>query len=279
MDEARRFLRYIIPASGLALEFFVFAYLLAPDWAQTHLLPLVTEPKLATAAFALVGAGVAGNLLGILHHNLAVWISDYRSLDYRDIVFRLRCYVDYRNIRDGKSCSEQALLNLTRDQAWAVLNSLWYTRKEDPRIKGVDPRDQFLGDLVHSMGTAQLGAAISLTVAFVIGADEGPYNDLDRLIRLASALTIAATLLVNYHTTFRRTVRRGEDLAECALHDVLAEEVRQKRRLIVAHVLLTEPQPAHAPDATPPPASGDTGSRDTAAAPAPPRNEAMPQSG
>lgn len=239
MDEARRFLRYIIPATGLALEFYVFAWILAPAWTEKLLTPLLVEPKLATVAAAVVSAGVVGHLLGMLHHNLAEWISDYRPLDYCDTIIRLRSVVDYVSVHDGTLCDATTIGKLSREQAWCVMNSLWYSRKDDTGIKGVDPRDQFLCDLMHSMGTARLGTYLGAVAALFIGISQREIAfDAESVGHVAVVATLASFLIRGYHATYRRTVRLAEGLAELALHDALAKEARTNKRRIVARVLV-----------------------------------------
>lgn len=240
MDEARRFLRYIIPGMIFSLEVYLLVWLVAPTWTIALVKELKAEAGVGTVLAGVVCAGGFGYLLGLIHHSVFWRLRGDRGIDYRGMVTSLAQRMDFYSIPDKTILDQNTLARLSRLEAWTIVNVIWYTRREANKIKGIDPKFQYFGDLVNSMGAARIGALLAasiLLLLLVLGSDVASElgRDTRSTLRAILALAVSGGLVWLYETSYRRTSRILELCSEQALHDVIAAETKAEGRP-VTHV-------------------------------------------
>jgi len=162
MDEARRFLRYVVPTLVFLVE---VAFLLLATQKGCLIGSVYARLRTGGAGFAallLVMAGGLGYLFSLAHHTL-FWYWGQYGIDYAEF---LRDAVDHgwlRLVPYGQK-NDGAGINVTRIVAWDVIALLWYRPAragdtKDPEIgEALGSRADAISDLMHSLGTSVIAA-------------------------------------------------------------------------------------------------------------------------
>ena len=234
MDEARRFLRYVIPGIVFLVESFLLLWILFPDVAQLHLRQITSKAGVGFALGALLGSGGIGFVFGIAHH----WLHWYSRFDQSPLLDRLRAGMDFRSfIKSVRSTNALVVLDLenkltppdavcTRFEAWAIVTAIWYERLEScPKIKGADTRASSLADLMHSMGTARVAAICSILLAVVVASRVGvlSLNGAPAFHGIAM-IVVWVILVLLHHAAYQRTSLAVTRFVQAVLHDSLVDE-------------------------------------------------------
>lgn len=178
MDEARRFLRYILPGLLFAIEVVLLLLLLRPDLALAQLTAVKDAEGLGLVLAALVASGGLGFFLSTLHHTFHwwPWTPRPKAVDHSTVIENLvkARILSIRRV-DGKEFNATAL---TREQAWMILSGLWHPRSNSSEsIKGADKAAAALADMVHSTGTARVAAFAAPIVAFGVAISASSFSE------------------------------------------------------------------------------------------------------
>lgn len=224
MDETHRFLRYVMPGALFFIEaLFLLLLLLWPEWTVTRLHQLL-DVKLGSALAGFLGLGGMGFLLSIFHH----WSRECKCLggfDHSLVIKRLR----ERNVLQLFDAHAGNLLSVEdepdRHQAWAIVNALWHQRvSKNHRIKGANPRAETLSDMVHSIGTARVGAVFAIIFVSLVVCHVGkPSSETNDIVRFILTVGIAAVLLYMHDRAYRQISDTAENLIAEILEDTLTE--------------------------------------------------------
>ena len=234
MDDARRFLRYVLPGVFFALETSVLLFLLRPDLLSALLATLSKESALGAALLALFATGGLGFLFSVVHHAIH-WRASGKTIDHRSNLERLR--------RDQvlELPSAQSL-TLTREDAWVITSTLWYTRRKTSQIvEGADENARMLVDLSHMLGTARVAAAVAPMVALLAAAAlSQPSTASGPALRFVLALAISIGLGRVFWTSYLRTTRFAQKVIDQVLADALHAEKEELGHAVRTHLLLAE---------------------------------------
>jgi len=158
MDEASRFIRYVIPGLVSLLVIVLFLVILVPG-VVFGMLSKLGEGGRPFAAILMVFLG--SGALGYLHAN--VYFAGFCFFDC--LVF------DYRHIFRSQSPGLRAIdINgkpvtlRSRREAWSIAARFWAYRLRGKEGMGIEPLDKFVGTLVHhvhSLGAAAVGTLFS----------------------------------------------------------------------------------------------------------------------
>lgn len=146
MDEARRFLRHVIP--GLVFLLYVLGLLVVVDPAVAPVISEQTDAGAWLGLLVLLAAGAIGYSLGIIHHLMFSHVSGY-GIDFSDVVnsqepWRL-------SVRDSLGRRLSPPFSLV--DSWVVVNSIWQRHFNNAKPVSVERRAELLSDLVHGNGT------------------------------------------------------------------------------------------------------------------------------
>lgn len=240
MDETHRFLRYVMPGALFFIEALFLLLLLWPGWTIT-LLHQLLDVKLGSAFAAFLGLGGMGFLFSIFHH----WSREWKcsgGFDHGLLIKRLR----KRNVLQLFDADTGNLLPVgekpNRHQAWAIVNALWHQRvSENHRIKGANPRAQTLADIVHSIGTARVGAVFAIIfVPLVVYYVAKPSSETNDFVRCTLKIGIAAFLLYVHDRAYRQISNTAENLIAEIIEDTLTESFWKSGMPVRTFVALRE---------------------------------------
>ena len=216
MDEARRFLRFVIPGALYGLVTALLLSLLRPDWIGPALLVLRRSEGLLPVAGGLAASGVLGFLFGMIHHEIQSTFGGTidHSAFVRDLIrndFQIRVVTD-------EGVRQLAITEATPEAALAIVTAEWHQRADSPPIRGVTTRVDSLFDIAHSSGAALIASIFSLVTAFVIAAFNSHCSreawDIARFL-------IACVIGLSLVWLFRRTNRRVTNVTQAVIQEIL----------------------------------------------------------
>ena len=150
MNEAQRFLRYILPGLIFIVEF--LGYLLISGnltfgelraWVKT------TDNTTGIVIGAFLGSGAIGFLLSVLHYRI-FWIFDKTGVNHCSI-FEIAESRKWLKLVHADERREVRAAELTKRGAYRVVTTYLIRRSEAcKKIKGVIPRTERLADLVNA---------------------------------------------------------------------------------------------------------------------------------
>lgn len=164
MEEARRFLRYVVP--GLVFIIEIMATLLLMDYpAFVELLSKLKEVG------AVLGIFIASGGLGYLFSNSYHWVywswphQKRFAIDHKALIESLG---DKIQIRDSLG-DILPVSALDKRQCWVIINVYWHTHlKSSKRIEGVNKKNDQISDITHGLGGTVIATlAAALTCLFL----------------------------------------------------------------------------------------------------------------
>jgi hypothetical protein len=239
MDEARRFLRYIVPGILFLVEGLLFTWILFPDWAEQEISLLTDDAGVGFALAGILGSGGLGFLFSLVHHQ-AHWSCP--SIDFRNTITRARnssllTLAD----ADGHPITSGSGTLLTARQAWVVVTAIWSERRLTSKlIEGAEPRASTLADLVHSLGTGRIATACALFLAFAIAFRVGEFStDCSAFARFLVVLLVWLLLLCAQHSAYKCTGAMLQLFVEIILLDVFAAELASRNTPAFTRITLS----------------------------------------
>lgn len=228
MDEAKRFLRFIMPGALFGILTLFMLVLLLPTRTIRFVGDLGESSGVGIAIAGLVGSGALGYIFSAIHHQL-VWSwprwsrISHLSLARRLLAGNSPVVVADRLESDG-SLAPLSSASLDGETAQSLCVSLWYGRLGQDPIKSGDSRVSALTDTAHSAGIATVAAVTGLVVAVSTAACVGQFS-LEPLavgrfiVALAVGLGTASLFASNYQRVGR--------IANMVIENVLIEAVKQ----------------------------------------------------
>lgn len=155
MDEARRFLRYVMPGLVYGVETLLLLWIANPQWTQYVVGSFINQDNAGTILGSLLLAfGALGYIFAAIHHVCHWWCNE-------------RCDANDR-ILDHRSIEPYG--NKHPKEAMAASYAEWYMLMNRGKI-GADGNNKVgsLGDQAHGLGAASFASAFALaTATFVI---------------------------------------------------------------------------------------------------------------
>lgn len=171
MNEARRFLRYVMPVTAAVVVLLACFWVTAIETNQDINWQILNKLAGVGGAVALIlASGGLGLLVATAYHLLA-HSGLYRVMGMQvDLSRSLTWGKDNQKLKIVNIDDNNVLVDIpslsTRD-TWAVFVSLWHINLDNAKLKEAEIRCQSLWDLMHSSGalfTAALLAAITWIV-------------------------------------------------------------------------------------------------------------------
>ncbi|MFA5793700.1 MAG: hypothetical protein WC980_01325 [Candidatus Brocadiia bacterium] len=154
MNEASRFLRYVLPSLIMLLEFFI--YLCISNFGDAKKLLEYIRGDIGIAIISFLGVGAMGYFLSMFYYSLCPLV-DYRPL--------IKACTEWNLLRlqDRSTHKPIDVDKISRDGAWRIAVTLWQENKmKDEGIKGADDRQERFSDILNSHGVALIGAIIGI---------------------------------------------------------------------------------------------------------------------
>jgi len=221
MQEARRFLRYIIPGILFGVLTFFQLWIATPDLANEMLKTcLFTEnSSVALAIGSLLASGALGYLFATLHHCCHWYLPiDQNVINHKDQIKNLR--------KRGLIPSPSQEPDNPRLEALTIVSILWFERlQKGGPIGNAEDRVAAYSDLAHSAGTARIASASSLIVTILILLSYGTFNPtLANVIRYVGMLLIGIAVTWLFHDAYSRTGKISQQLYDNILEHALLSE-------------------------------------------------------
>jgi len=205
MDEARRFLRYVLPGLVYGIETLLWLYILFPEWTYSVILVAAGKDSLGVALWGVLASGAVGYIFATVHH----WCHWHLSID--------RGILDHSALINQLHVTEAHKQKVSRQEALVVSLARWYrTELGEAARKKLDS----LGDQAHALGTARVASffsvVIPLMVCFTIGTLTLAPESIVRFVVML-VLWIAVTYL--FHDVYRHVGTVAQGIYERILKD------------------------------------------------------------
>lgn len=165
MQEAQRFLRYVVPGLIFIIELLIYL-LFAQDICLDQVIHVGGSISVPITAF--LASGGLGFLFGVFYYTL-IWKAPFYRLgvDHRPLL-KDSVAQGWLQLRYKSDDRDNIVDELSQRGAWRLVLSYWSTRLElSKELKGAAPRADRLADIAHSLGTTFV-ASILAFIIFVI---------------------------------------------------------------------------------------------------------------
>ena len=229
MEEARRFLRYVIP--GLLFFIEVSIYLFFSAHAQFIFSIREWGKDLAFPITIFLASGGMGFLLGVLYHSL-YWTIGFRTFAVNHIPLIQDCVNrDWLKLKRRANNSDLNVSQLTQTGAWRVVTAYWHERREfSKRIKGANDRTDSLTDIMHGLGATLIGSLISIPTWIYIHK---------KLVCSYPSwfyyILPLAFLFFNF-LNFRRVVKNCQGVVDIIMSDDISKEYDKNKTAVVMYL-------------------------------------------
>lgn len=172
MEEARRFLRYVIP--GLVLIIEVSFYLWLIDHKQfielIKELKEISENGIGLPISVFLASGGIGFILGVIYRVLSRFfgLRELFMINHQPLIVDAveRDWLELQRRENGINVDP---IMISQDGAWRIVTSFWHERRESSVIiKGANPRVDTLTDIMHGLGTMAVGSIVAFFVLLYI---------------------------------------------------------------------------------------------------------------
>lgn len=171
MDEARRFLRHVLPGAAFLLQLVFIDAVCGMRLLLTKVLAVDKESAIVVVLGGFVAAGALGFLLAQFYFcAVSWWRWVIRPVNHATTVDRLHASAGSADDNGAESSLDLRAFRQSR-AAWIRMSSWWYIRSGSCRdLANAERRAQALADLVHTCGamlmTAPVGMIASLAVVW-----------------------------------------------------------------------------------------------------------------
>jgi hypothetical protein len=223
MNEARRFIRYVIPGILFAIQLTIVLWMLRQDLVADYLRALNEDNGIGLVLAGVLVSGGLGVMFSAIHHSL-----HWRP---RETVLHYGKFLEVLGEREILTLDGQPPKNLSRKEAWALVTRLWHERVEtSDKIKGADPRIEGLIDMAHSTGTMRVAGFAAAGVAFGWAAFNSKLQlDLWPIVGFVSAGAFALAGCYLFQRNYIRVAGFAKVIIEGVLYDALSDEAATKK--------------------------------------------------
>lgn len=224
MNEAQRFLRYVIPGLVFLAEALCLLLILLPDWTLTQVKAVKGDESLGIVFATLLASGGIGFIFSLLHHGH--WPPLVPEIDHSGLIARLRASKVIQLVDAG---TDEPIANdatVSREDAWIIVTSVWHERvKTSDCIMAAEPKVGVFVDMYHTTGTAYVASAVAMVVTVLIAANVAdPSCELGPAVRFICASAVGAILIFVHRRNCFRVRYLAQGLIEEVLHDALLAE-------------------------------------------------------
>jgi len=213
MDEARRFMRYLLPGLLFVVETFGLLYIVLPSVAVDTVKDLNAKDNLGFVVATLVASGGLGFLFSSIHHWLH-WLTDLELMNHT-------AFIDKYGHESEPCKSKRQKKKVAQIKFWA----LWYTRfPQKDQFDVAEKKTVTLGDLAHAIGAARIASVFALVTVLIVCFQEELCLDFWPTVRFICFLFIGIFLVLLFDNSYRRVSKIAQGVTERILGGVLDEE-------------------------------------------------------
>lgn len=199
MGEGEKFIRQILPG----LLFLIFSGIQIYSFMPEESFRLITEMNTSSAIIGVVVLGGVGyifsNIYFVVTHLIDYTVSHVEFV--QDLV-KNKIISLYRN---GKEVTPENNKTITQEEAWSIINTIWYvTLKKDEMDRVTVPISR-LSHLLHGIGISFVSLLSSIIICFFIFLLYGCCDYTEQFLLSSSISTLFLVLLgINYHITKKK---------------------------------------------------------------------------
>lgn len=218
MDEARRFLRYVMPGYVYIVETGLLLLIVFPCWTVQGIETLAENDSVGTALGSILVAGVVGYIFATVHHwchwHLCI---DKEILKHTPLIERL---IGTQILKEPKIDETGALEK--EKKALEISWAYWYQlRGQAISFDGVRKIDS-LGDQAHALGTTRIASFFAVVTTLVFCFAIGTYHiDGESVIRFVGMLLLGVILILLFHRGYERVGKLGQAIYDRTFEDAI----------------------------------------------------------
>lgn len=213
MEDARRFLRYVMPGLVFGTETLLWLFVVLPEWTQTLVSNLGDKSGLGVVLGGVLASGAIGYIFSTIHH-LCHWrlCWDRGILDHSDLIndaIEKRLIssgdrtVDGTGDKEGWLVCPQKVIE-AREEALAISIAHWYRPRSAINEETYRKLDS-LGDQAHGLGTARIASFFSGVVALLFIFKLGTFCVTgESILRFVGMVVLWLGITGLFHWSYRR---------------------------------------------------------------------------
>lgn len=221
MNEARRFIRYIIPGFLFLTLMLFMLWMVLPEWIVFILKEILIKDDnnaLAIIIVSIFTSGALGYLFATFHH----WCHWHICFD-REVI---------NHSKQINLLIERGLITPCTDkcsddkrEALITISTLWFEHLgRDNPIGNSENRVAIYGDLAHAAGAARIAASFALIMTIIICMRYGEWNPTTNIIRYVLMLFIGGIIIYLFDNAWRTTGNIYQHLNDRILEHTLEKE-------------------------------------------------------
>lgn len=230
MNEARRFIRYIIPGFLFVTLMFFMLWIVLPEWTVSILKEVFIKDDnpLAIIIGSIFTSGALGYLFATFHH----WCHWNICFD-REVInhsTQISSLIERGLI---KPCPDKCKCNDDKCEALITISTLWFERLgRDNPIGNSENRVERYGDLAHAAGAARIAALFAVIWTIIIcmlyGGEWSPTTN--NIIRYVLMLFFGSAIIYLFNDAWRKTGKIYQHLNDRILDHALEKEHLEKQK-------------------------------------------------
>lgn len=216
MDEARRFLRYVLPGYVYFVETGLFLLIIFPRWT-VDLLSKTTD-NLGTVLGSIFVASAFGYIFSTVHHWL-YWIlpSDRGVLNHVPLIKRLEHYLSVGSVKE-------------RQEALEISCAYWYQLSANAISSEGVKKLNSLGDMTHSLGAARIASVFALATTLLVGLKIGECDlRCEPILRFILMMFLSGITIYAFHSGYKRVGIIAQNIYDRLFEDAIRKRGTYKR--------------------------------------------------
>ena len=226
MDEARRFVRYIMPGIVFILEVLIFLSISDPNQLKCFIknIGIITSHEGIGLIVVTLLSGGLGYIFSNVYYFSRNFCEGKLSVDHRDLLINA---CDKEWIRfTSKNCKD-----LTAEDGWQIVTALWKSRLESSeKIKSADQRMDSLSDIFHGLGTSVVASCLAFVVwaiAAILWSTTG-FSWGEIIVPI-----ISITIIYTFYSNYMKTKNSLENIIKIILTEELRKEYEYKKKFFL----------------------------------------------
>lgn len=222
MNEAQRYLRYVMPGVLFGVQTLILLWIVLPEWTSEKIIrPLsAKDTSVAIAIASVFVSGALGYVFATFHH----WLHWHFPLD--------RVIIDHS--KQIENLRERGLLppspsNAPSDkrlEAFDAMTAAWLPRlQENTPIGNAEKRITRFSDLAHSAGAARVATTAAFAIAILTCCLVGKWNlTLGSCFRFIIMLLLGAAIPLLFNEAYGHTGGVSQRVYDRILEETLEKE-------------------------------------------------------
>lgn len=238
MIEVKRFMRYTIP--GLSSVFvFLISCFFSPDIKKILCKIDVSENIIGVVFAGFLASGALGYILSNIFFSIS-WFPGLQkifSLDHKPFLQGIENKIKLFKLEIGEE-KEVEIEKIKQRDAWTIITREWFIRKDNPKVKSFENKNESLTDILHSIGTTLVGLIMSLVIWFFLFFVHIEKWNKECILSFILIILVFILLIIVFFFNFWRTKEASQALINSVMYEVFTDEYikNRKRKIKIAFI-------------------------------------------